>query len=97
MLKSVTKLIITLTAVFLLFRCIDPYELKLNGYESFMVVEGLITDENASYYIRLSHTFQDNNEIPEMVSDAVVFISDDAGNRHYLYKMGDGVYKTDST
>jgi Domain of unknown function (DUF4249) len=96
MLKVGPKSIITLIAVFTLCTCIDPFSPKLNGYESLLVVEGLITDADSSNTVRLSRTFRDQNSIPFGVSDATVSVTDDAGNSSYLINMGGGIYKTDS-
>jgi hypothetical protein len=91
------KSIITIVVLSLLCSCIDPYTPKLSGYSSLLVVDGLITDANSSYIVRLSRTFQDQNSTPPPVSDATVFISDDAGNNNNLINGGNGIYKTDST
>ena len=77
--------------------CIDPYYQKITRYESLLVVDGLITDENSSCTVRLSRTIQDQDATPEKVSDATVFITDDAGNSSYLSSTGNGEYRTDST
>ena len=97
MLKISPKSIIILTAVFVLSTCIDPYSPKLKGYDSILVVDGLITDENSACTIKLSKTLQDQNTIPVMVSDATVDITDDVGNSSQLNSIGGGIYKTDST
>jgi hypothetical protein len=97
MLKFTTNAILILITVFTLFTCIDPYSPKLTGYESLLVVDGLITDANSSYSIKLTRTFQDENSIPVNVSDATVSISDDAGNINFFNYSGNGVYKSDST
>ena len=96
MLKVGPKSLITLVAVFSLCTCIDPYSPRLAGYESLLVVDGLITDANTSYTVKLSRTIQDQNSSPEGVSDATVFISSEAGASTYLVNSGKGVYKTDS-
>jgi Domain of unknown function (DUF4249) len=96
MLKAGAKVFITLTAVIMLYRCIDPYTPKLTGYKSLLVVDGLITDENASYTVKLSRTIREQNDIPALVSDAAVFITDDESNTTYLTSTGNGIYKTDS-
>jgi hypothetical protein len=95
-LKVRIKFIICLVVVSSLFTCIDPYVPKLKGYDSLLVVDGLITDENTSYTVRLSRTMQNQNASPTMVSDADVFIIDDAGNNSNLNNKGNGIYKTDS-
>jgi len=73
------KSIYVLAVIFTLCTCIDPYSPKLKGYDSLLVVNGLITDENAAYTITLSKTLQDQNAIPVMVSDASVYITDEQG------------------
>jgi hypothetical protein len=97
MLKAGYKFVIALVLVLSLCTCIDPYNPKLGGYTSLLVVDGLITDANSSYIVRLSRTFQDQNSTPPPVSDATVFITDDAGNNNNLINGGNGIYKTDST
>ncbi len=85
-----------LIAVITLYTCIDPYTPTLKGYESMLVVEGIITDENTSYSVRLSKTMEDNVS-PPLISDATVFITDDNGSISILENRGSGIYKTDST
>lgn len=85
-----------ISLIFLLTTCIDPFTPKLDKYESLMVVDGLITDENASNYVRIYRTTQTPNELPEMIISAAVSISDDIGNQYYLEEVDAGVYKTDS-
>ena len=96
MLKVGLKPVITIIAVFMLCTCIDPYTPKLKGLESLLVIDGLITDANTSYTVKLSRTFQAQDAIEDGVSDATVSISDDAENTYYLINKGKGVYKTDS-
>lgn len=91
-----SRFIIALVAVFTLCTCIDPYIPNLKGFEPLLVIEGLITDANTSYTVRLSKTFQQQNDDPVVVSDATVFITDDAGISSYLNNKGNGTYKTDS-
>jgi len=85
-----------IVSLFVLCTCIDPYYQKITKYESLLVVDGLVTDENSSYSVKLSRTIQDQNGTPSMVSDATVFITDNEGNNSYLINTGIGVYKTDS-
>jgi hypothetical protein len=97
MMRFGPKSLITIFVVFTLCTCIDPYSPKLRGYGSLLVVDGLITDENTSYTVKLSGTIQEQNEMPLMVSDATVFLTDDEGNNISLNNKGKGIYKTDST
>lgn len=96
MLRKGAKLLLILSAVFTLYRCIDPYTPVLKGYESVLVVEGLITDENASYIIKLSRTLLEQTDTPAVVSDATVYITDEESNTVDLKNIGEGKYKTDS-
>lgn len=96
MLKTKSKIFFALIAVCIFCTCIDPYTPKLGGYSSLLVVDGLITDANHSYTIKISSTFQDQNSIPAGINDATVFITDDKEQTSYLRSMGGGVYKTDS-
>jgi len=97
MLRAGPKSVFTLIIIITICTCIDPYNPNLSGYGPLLVVDGLITDENASYTVRLSHTLQDQNGVLSMVSGATVYINDDAGNISHLKSSGDGIYKTDST
>ena len=90
------RIIITLIAVFTLYTCIDPFSPKLKGYDSLLVIDGLITDENSKYTVKLSSTIQDQNTSPEMVPDATVSIRDEDNNIAFLDNYGNGIYKSDS-
>lgn len=96
MLKVRPKSIIILVALFTLCTCIDPYSPKLGAYQSLLVIDGLITDANTSYTVKLSKTFKEQNSIPLTVTDATVYITDNAGNSNYFINKGKGIYKTDS-
>jgi len=76
--------------------CIDPYYLELEDYESLLTVEGLITDEEVSYTIKLSRTFQSENEAPTMVAGAEVSILDESGISAVFHEFEPGIYKSDS-
>ena len=77
--------------------CIDPYVPNLKNYKSLLVVEGLITNENSSYKIKLDRTTSREDSDPEKVTDANVYIIDGNGIRTDLKNNGDGYYTTDST
>jgi hypothetical protein len=90
------KIFFLFCLLLLLSGCIDPYVPKLARYESLLVVDGLITNANSSYSVRLSRTFQEADIIPVMVSDAEISIKDDIGTEIRLKYAGGGIYKTDS-
>lgn len=97
MIKVGLRLIIALVVVALFSTCIDPYVPKLKSYEALLVVDGLVTNTNSSYSVRLSRSFQYQNSVPSLVNDATVSITDDIGNIFNLNNKGNGIYKTDST
>lgn len=76
--------------------CIDPYIPNLKDYNSLLVVEGLLTNEKTSHKIKLSSTTGEESSVPEMVTDADVYITDGQGFKTDLENCGDGYYKTDS-
>jgi hypothetical protein len=96
MLRMGFKSIFSLIAVFTLYTCIDPFNPKITGNESILVVDGALTDANTSSRIRLSRTVPNQDSNPVMVSNATLFISDDAGQSSFLVNEGNGIYKTDS-
>lgn len=96
MFNAKCKSILSVVVVIMLCTCIDPYVPKLKGYESLMVVEGLVTDQNTSYTVKLSKTFMEQETTPFPVSDAIVYITDQESNSTYLQPDGSGKYITDS-
>jgi hypothetical protein len=90
--KRVIAFVVLATAA----SCIDPYNPNLKGYKSLLVVEGLVTNENSSYKVRLCRTINDESSTPEKVTNAEVSISDNDGIKTILQNCNDGYYKTDS-
>lgn len=88
--------VIALIIIILLTTCIEPYVPNIEGYQSLLVVDGLITDENSAYTVKLSRSMKEDGE-PVMVSDASVSVSDDIGNTFYFESTGDGFYQSDVT
>jgi hypothetical protein len=90
------KLLIILFVLGNLITCIDPFSPNLDKFESLLVVDALLTDENRSNYVSLSRTVKEADNNPEMVSGAMVMIKDDLGNSTTLSEGLKGIYKTDS-
>ena len=76
--------------------CIDPYSPDLDNFESLLAVDALLTDLNSSNYVYLSRTMKTADGEPEMVTGAMVLITDDAGGSTTLSEVSKGIYKTDS-
>ena len=79
-----------------LIKCIDPFNPKLDKYQSLLVVDALLTDEEVPGYVKLSRTSVTPDEAPPPVTGARVSITDDLGNNTSLSEVSDGIYKTDS-
>jgi hypothetical protein len=60
-------------------------------------VDALITDENSSYFIRLSRTTETPHETPDAVTGAQVLVTDNLGNSGVFTEILAGLYKSDST
>lgn len=96
MVKRWHKIIFTLIISFTLYTCIDPYTPELKSFESLLVVDALVTDEDASNYVRLTRTTETPGEKGVAISGARVVISDDMGNSTILSERYPGEYRTDS-
>ena len=88
------KLIIFVSLAVMCINCIDPYTPDIGGYRLLLVVDALITDEDAPNYVKLSWTSRIEGEY-DKVGNAVVIISDDSGNSFTLKEKERGEYWTD--
>ncbi|MGJ8593448.1 MAG: DUF4249 domain-containing protein [Aquaticitalea sp.] len=92
MLNSKTYgLILTLLAS-LLFTCTEPYELKSRNSESLLVVEATISDELKTHEIKLSKTFELDQDEPNEISNAQVWIEMSNGTRLDFEESQSGLY-----
>ncbi len=76
--------------------CIDPYNPKLEKYQSLLVVNALMTDGDNPVSVRLTRTTISPDEIPDSVTGARVSVSDDAGNTISLREVSAGIYNAES-
>jgi hypothetical protein len=96
MIKNPGKPLIFLLLVCMLCTCIDPYNPKLNAFESLLVVDAILTNENRSYNVKIYRTVPAQNIKPSMVSGAIVIIKDGKGKNSQLHQTSAGIYETDS-
>ena len=66
-----------------LIECIDPFYPKLEKFQSLLVVDALLTDEDVPASVRLTRTTETRDEALPMVTGASVSITDDLGNSTY--------------
>jgi len=81
----------------LLFSCVDVINLDLPEKDKRLVIEGLITDWDTVYTIRLTKTTKYNykiNNATETENGATVVISDNAGKSDTLLETQSGIYRT---
>jgi hypothetical protein len=77
-------------------QCIDPFNTRLDKYQSLLVIDALLTDGGLPCIVRLSHTVVTLNDTTAKVTGASVSITDDLGNNTSLSEVSEGVYKTDN-
>jgi hypothetical protein len=97
MLRFIKILIISACVLYTLSGCIEPYYPDIEEYENVLVVDGLITDENAVYVVRLSRTLHFDDIDKKPVSNAVVQVTDDMGNFYSFTEVSTGTYQSDPT
>jgi hypothetical protein len=90
------KPILLLLLVFIISTCIDPFDPNLKGREALLAVDGLLTNENHSYTVKLSKTTPFQIDELVMVSGAFLTITDQNGIESRLSEVASGIYKTDS-
>src|SRR5674476_672484 len=64
-------LILSLT----LIKCIDPYYPKLEKYQSLLVVDALLTDEDLPASVRITRTTETRDEVLPMVTGCLLYTS----------------------
>src|SRR5687768_14711420 len=95
-LRNRMKNIVRITFIALLFtRCEKVVDLEYRGNQSKIVVEGNITNEAGPYFVQITKSIglSETGNYPA-VDNAMVTISDDAGNSEILTPQGNGVYQT---
>ncbi|MCF6406447.1 DUF4249 domain-containing protein [Chitinophaga filiformis] len=80
---------------FLLTACEKTVDLKYKDNQSRIIIEGNITNGPGPYFVKITKSVRltETGTYPT-VDDAVVTISDDAGNTESLAAMGKGMYST---
>ncbi len=85
--------LVLLTLVF--SACEKTVELKYKDNQSRIIIEGNITNEPGPYLVKISKSISlaDTGNYPA-IDNAVVSISDNAGNSELLISQGNGIYRT---
>ena len=81
----------------LLVSCYDPYTTGVDSDEKILVVDGMISNETASYKVSLSYAMPFySDDAFQPVHSAMVTVSDDLGNSFNFSDNGNGDYLSDS-
>jgi hypothetical protein len=89
------KILSILLVSALLASCEKTIEIKYKDNQSKIIIEGNITNEPGPYFVKISKSISiSSTETAPTINDAIVMISDDAGNNETLVPQGNGLYKT---
>jgi hypothetical protein len=90
------KPVISVILIALLFTsCEKTVDLKYKGNQSRIVIEGNITNEAGPYFVKITMSVGlPDTGINPAVDNAVVSMSDNAGNSETLIAQGNGMYRT---
>jgi hypothetical protein len=82
----------------MLVSCYKPYDPRIVANDTILAVDGMITNEFASYRINLSYAlpFDSENKFGLPVNSARVYVNDDLGNSFSFRQVKTGSYKSDS-
>ena len=89
---------ISIMLIVLLFTsCEKTVELKYKSNQSRITIDGNITNETGPYFVKItkSISLSDTGHYPT-IDNAVVIISDNAGNSETLTPQGNGMYRTNT-
>lgn len=68
------------------FSCTDPYTLQSESFEDVLVIEATITNELKKQEIKISRTFQLEENAPRIESNATVYLKDNIGNQYNFFE-----------
>lgn len=77
-----------------LFSCIDEIPIEQESFESLLVVEATITNENKIQEVLVSRTFKFGDSIPSQESGASVKVIDDMMNTYSFSEVSSGKYQS---
>ncbi|WP_428230330.1 DUF4249 domain-containing protein [Flavobacterium sp.] len=69
--------------------CTTPYQYQTNGFEDAVVIEATLTNQFKNQEVKLSRTYKLDEKTPTFESKAVVYITDDMGNKYDFQENGE--------
>ncbi|WP_167610037.1 DUF4249 domain-containing protein [Maribellus sediminis] len=89
------KICCALFVIWALQACLEPFSASVGDEASnLLVVDGLISNENTAYQVRLTRAVANINEDITLETGANVIIEDDLGNMTAFTETEDGIYET---
>jgi len=79
----------------LLSACIEPYEVDIPSVERFLVIEGLVTDQEEAYAVKLSYSSPVSEASFVPISNASVSVESQSGQTYPFTLADDGIYLSD--
>lgn len=86
---KIYRIFVAAISTLLFISCTDPYALQTNNYEEVLVIEATITNELKHQEIKITKSYQLEENGPTTVSDAVVILKDNLGNSYEFIEQGD--------
>ena len=86
------KLIYIFILSHLVFSCREPYTPGIDRYENMLVIDGLITDQEGPYLVKLSRSYAFDESLPTPEEGALVMIMDGDGEIYEFTEGQAGVY-----
>jgi len=77
-----------------LFGCIEPFNIETETFESALVIEATITNEDKLQEVKLSRTYAIDLEGPSPESNASVLVKDETGNTFEFSETEPGLYQS---
>lgn len=93
--KFTSNLTLCLLFCLSLISCTDPYQMQTNTFEDALVIEATLTNEFKKQQIKISRTFQFEDEGPVFETGANVYIEDETGNQYQFTELN-GIYESDN-
>lgn len=93
--KNHTKYNYIIALILILSSCREPFEIESIEFQDSLVVEATLTNELTHHTLKLSRTYELNQEGPVFENDAMVYIEDSQGNVFNFISMGDGMYQSE--
>ncbi|MCH4822283.1 DUF4249 domain-containing protein [Gramella lutea] len=86
------KVMIGLISMLFLNSCVDEIELDSQNFESYLVIEGIITDQEEFQEIKLTRSYDLEDNEPSVVGNASVEVNSSNGATFRFERNSDGVY-----